>query len=265
MDDNAVEYDYLLEVQSERDTSLVNDKLANLQSRIATDAPDDPVRTDEINDNFVFDSTVPTVQGTAPEQFEFDDVFNSALDHGEFPSFLSQAGVALSDTRGFREALTSNGAKQPTLKWSWSGDQKVAFTDWSYKKEDTSAMSTKAHYTELTMALFKAKGVDTSKIDAIAQTRIANTSIEKTIDSIFVSLGIPKKPSNPNVVVLRQSDTDPVKKEAFDAYFRTANGKGTVNLLAFHANDWGSRSPEILVLQRVGFNSASYNSVVTLA
>ncbi|EXJ73343.1 uncharacterized protein A1O5_03103 [Cladophialophora psammophila CBS 110553] len=252
VDDDAVAYDYLLEVQSERGTGLVNDKLANLQSRIATDAPDDPVRTDEINNNFVFGSTVPLVPvklgDEAPQPFEFDDVFNFALDHGQFPPLLSQAGVTLSDTRGFREALTSNGATQPTLKWSWSGDQKVAFTDWSYKKKDTSAMSPKAHYTELTMALFKAKGVDTSKIDAIAQTRIANTSTEKTIDSIFESFGMPRKFGNPNnnVVVLRRSDTDPAKKEAFDAYFRTANGKGTVNLLAFHANDWGSRSPDIL-------------------
>ena len=140
----------------------------------------------------------------------------------------------------------------------------MAFVDWSYKKEDTSAMSPKAHFTELTMALFKARGVDTKKINAIAQTRITNDSTVETIDSISQSLSISKF-SGQNVVVLRQSDTDPAKKEAFDAYFRTANGKGTVNLLAFHADDWGFRSPDTLVLQRIGLGSASYNSVVTLS
>jgi len=70
------------------------------------------------------------------------------------------------------------------------------------------------------------------------------------------------------MLTLSRTDTDPLKREAFDAYFRTANGKGTVNLLAFHASDWGFRSPSLLVLQRptiLGGGFASHNSIVTLA
>jgi len=263
-DDNAVEYDYLDEVQRERGTGLVNVKLANLQSRVAKNVPDDPVRIDEINSKFTFDSNNPlsAEEVTEAPVFKFDNVFNSALDHPQFPPLLQKAGVTLTDSRGEREALRSNGAEEQTLKWSWSGDQKVAFTDWSYKKHDTSDISPKAHYTELTMALFKRAGVDTKKIAAIAQTRISNESTEKMIQSIFQSLKVKR---GEDVVVLSRSDTDQAKVEALDAYFRTANGKGTVNLLAFHAEDWGFRSPQTLVLQRPGFSgSASFNSVVTL-
>ncbi len=154
------------------------------------------------------------------------------MDHQQFPPLLQEAGVTLTDARGQREALRSNGATEQTLKLSCSADQKLLFTDWSYKKKDTSDMSPNPEYTELTMALFKAKGFDPRKITALAQTRIVNQSTEKTVSSIFKSL---KVDMLTDVVVISRSDTDQAKREAFDAYFRTANGKGTVSLLAFHA------------------------------
>lgn len=49
VNDERVFYDYLAEVKSEENTGLVNDKLANLDSRIANRVTDDQVRIDEIN------------------------------------------------------------------------------------------------------------------------------------------------------------------------------------------------------------------------
>ena len=258
LDDNVIEYDYLDEVQRERGTGLVNDKLENLRNRIKNPATaeDDPVRSDEINGKFLFDSKVG-----GSTNLEVDDVFGPVLDHKRFSSLFKNTGVTLTDSRGVREAMIAPGAKEYTLKWSWSGDQKVAFTDYSYKKFDITDMSPKAHYTELTMALFKERGVDPKNIEVIAQTRIINKSTEKTIESIFESFN---KKREDDVLVLSRSDTDPAKVEAIDAYFRTANGKGTVNLLAFHAKDWGFRQPQTLILQRTGLSSASTNSLVVL-
>jgi hypothetical protein len=165
-DDSNVPYDYLAEVVSERGTGLVNDKLANLRSRIATQAPDDPVRVDEINSKYTFDSKSPLAEADPDAKhepvdliFEFDDVFTSDLSHDPFKALLGKTDVTLTDSRGMRDALRSNDATSQTVKWSRSGDQKVAFADWSFLKNDNSDMSPKAHYTELTMALFKERGV----------------------------------------------------------------------------------------------------------
>jgi len=163
-DDDAVEYDYLEEVQRERGTSLVNDKLENLQNRIDNHVPDDLVRNDEIKAKFTFDSKDPLpdpIKPDDPVKHQFDSVFDDKLlDHKPFETMLEQTSLKLTDSKGEREALRSNGADEQVLKWSWSGDQKLACTDWSYKKFDTSDMSPKPHYTELTMAMFKEKGID---------------------------------------------------------------------------------------------------------
>jgi hypothetical protein len=264
VDDYRVGYDYLAEVVSERGTGLVNDKLANLRNRIASHTPDDPVRSDEIKSEYTFDSKQPLVATDIntpgiPDAFphEFANVFDAGVDHKNFEKLVQLAGVELTDSGGVREALRSNGATEQCLKVSWSVDQKITFADHSFKEEDNSDMVPKPHFTELTMAVFREKGVDPTSIIALGRTRIINESTQVTIDSIFKSLGLKM---NVQEVVLFRTDTDPAKVEAFDAYFRTANGKGTVNLLAFHASDFGFREPQTLVLQR----GSSYNTLVTL-
>jgi hypothetical protein len=266
-DDYDVAYDYLAEVVSERGTNLVNDKLANLRSRIASQTPDNSVRTDDINDKYTFDSKqslVPTkVGGTDPDSFphDFDNIFDSGVDHEDFPALLKMTDVALDDLRGEREALRSNGADKQCLKVSWSEDQKILFADLSYKVNDKSDLLPKPHFTELTMAVLKEKGVDPKNIVALGRTHIQNTSTQTTIKSIFKSLGFKM---DTTVLVLSRTDTDPAKVEAFDAYFRTANGKGTVNLLAYHADDFGFRQPQTLVLQSTGMGSSWFNTLVIL-
>lgn len=122
------------------------------------------------------------------------------------------------------------------------------------EKHDLSDMSPKAHYSELTMTLFRRNGVEPRNIEAIAQTRIINSSAMKTIQSIFESFKVKR---DIDELVISRSDTSQTAMEAFDAYFRTANGKGIVNLLAFHAEELGFRSPQTLVL-RVGMTSPSH-------
>lgn len=259
------EYDFLDEVQRERGTVLVNDKLQNLDDRINNQVPDAPIRNDEISSAYQFDSKNKNEEGNGPDNvpLSFDNMFDKDLDHQQFNKLFDLAGIKLTDTRAEREAVKSPGSAQYTLRTSWSGDQKVLFADWSYKKHDNSALEPKPHFTELMMATLKSRNVDPKNIQAIARTRIANDATMKTIDSIYKSLGA--KPLTDDPIVLSRSDTDVAKKEAFDAFFRTDNGKGTLNLLTFHANDWGRRRPDKLVIQRTGLNSGMYSAVVTLA
>ena len=89
-----------------------------------------------------------------------------------------------------------------------------------------------------------------------------NHSPTHRIDLIFKSLKIRMET---DTVLLSRSDTDPAKMEAFDAYYRTANGKGVLNLLLHIMRTTGAfREPQTVVIQRTGFTSSSYNTLTTL-